>query len=134
MKWPKTTEKQAAAILEAVDEIDESWEVGLRVVGGAGYFAVSVPAVGDILPRSHEWADGEPTAHELPGTSALRLTNRRGQIDAAQTQRALGLVDSYLLGLEGVAVVLLAGTFRGKGTDPGEILIDEAEVMRVWTM
>ena len=33
-----------------------------------------------------------------------------------------------------IAVVLLAGEYRGKGTDPGEVLIGDAEVMAVWPL
>ena len=36
--------------------------------------------------------------------------------------------------VDAVAVVLIAGDYRGLGDDPGEILIDGAEVMKVWLL
>ena len=105
----------------------------MRVVSGHGYFDVSTPEVGDVLARSYTWDDGSPTDIELGGTSAARLMERRGYADMEAIQSAVEGIKRYG-SVDAVAVVLIAGDYRGLGDDPGEILIDGAEVMKVWLL
>lgn len=128
--WPQDLATQHAAVTGAAADIAPEWAVGLRVVHGWGYFAVTAPAVGDLLAPSHHWEDGTPTEMALGGTSALRLARVGDEVDPADLERALRRLATYQPG--GCAVVLLAGDHAGRGTDPGEVLLRGAEVMAVW--
>ena len=118
-----------------VEEIEDGWEIGLRIIrGGLDYFpGRTAPSVGDVLEPSFEWDDGVPTDVVLDGTSTLGVPVHRGVVDVYGLARVIRLMSDYMFD-NPIAVVLLAGEYRGKGTDPGEVLIGDAEVMAVWPL
>lgn len=69
---------------------------------------------GEILDNSYVWIDGEMTDEELDGTCAVNL-------DDAE------LANNYF----GEHVALIAGYSAERGTDLGEIIIRNAEVIEV---
>jgi hypothetical protein len=80
-------------------------------------------SVGDSLPNSYRWEDGESTGEELNGTSAIECT-------ADDAERGLiQIKDSYAS--KGDQIVLIGGNSREWGEDDGEILIKDAVVLAV---
>lgn len=82
-----------------------------------------VPTVGTVLPPSHVWVDGEPTAEELPGTCGIMISPRHDNYLAA--------LDT-LLEYTGNYVLLIAGNRAQAGEDKGEIIIRDARCLAVW--
>lgn len=114
-----------AQILGAAAEIEDGWQLGLRVIGDQ-----DPAAVGDELGPSPVWIDGTATDEMLPGTSCLAIRSA-GMMDSPVTSeslaRALELAKQYV----GNRIVLVAGEDAGYGEDEGEVVIAEAEVMLV---
>lgn len=74
-------------------------------------------AVGDILPPSRLWDDGEPTEEVLDGTSAI-------------DPRKAPLLSQYL----GRYLYLLAGDYHTYGQDEGEVILRPAKVIDMWDL
>lgn len=72
--------------------------------------------IGDVLPESRIWIDGEPTDGRLAGTSAMSLRSIADYID-------------HYPACVGRYVYLLGGYSEGSGDDEGEIIIGRATVI-----
>ena len=72
-------------------------------------------AIGQTMPDSRRWDDGEPTDDMLDGTSAIDLRDNR----AAQ------LIQAYM----GDYLSIIAGWYASDGEDDGEIVIRDAVVL-----
>lgn len=92
---------------------------GLRVEDGRTF------AVGEFLPNSRVWDDGEPTDDEVDGTCAIDLGDEPS-IDDIVT--AIEQAQSY----NGSTLVLIAGKYRGYGQDDGEAVIKQARCLAIW--
>jgi hypothetical protein len=115
----KASQKQIEKILDEAKEVAEELECsyecfGLRVIP-EGYTVGS----GDILNPSYNWDDGENTGELLAGTSAIEL---------------IGDYSNNLVQYCGAQIALIAGDDAGYGEDCGEILIDNAEVLKTWNV
>lgn len=90
---------------------------------------VDAPAVGDVLPPSMVWDDGEPTDETLDGTSAVLVAENGadGSCEAWAVERALTSLDPYF----GRWVVLLGASSSGGGEDIDEIVMRDARVLWV---
>lgn len=78
-------------------------------------------AIGDILPESREWEDGELTGNLLDGTCAVEIRN--GNIEAA-------LKIAKREGYTGTAYII-AGNQASYGEDAREIIITDAEAVAI---
>jgi hypothetical protein len=97
---------------------------GVRVDFGIAY------QPGDTTAPSRVWRDGEPLEELLDGTSALDV--RHGAAWVAQ-QMITGYLPSMRHTCEGEpTIVLLRADWAYPGEDPGEIVMRNAEVVRVW--
>jgi hypothetical protein len=91
-------------------------------------FDDAVMSVGDVLPRSRVWVDGEPTSSLLPGTCCLLLA--ASSADAA-AQEATALLGSKLArGYLGTPYVI-GGERVAYGEDYGEAILRPAVVVAV---
>lgn len=106
------------AIQAEIDD-DPHADWGLRVIPHG-----HPVSVGDELPPSYRWEDGEQTEDELDGTSAIGIRANGG------VQRAIKVLNQG--GYSGAQVALVRGESQGAGEDPGEILLSDAEVVKVW--
>lgn len=79
--------------------------------------------VGDELPPSKRWEDGEDTGEELDGTSTIGVTKKNVEQAIKTLERA---------GYSGSQIVLVAGESAGYGEDEGERLISDAKVIAAW--
>ena len=107
-----------ARIREIAAGITEDYDydcVALRVVapGDAGYDA----QVGESLPPSYRWEDGERTDDTLSGTCGLDISHCR----AARPDRGIGY--------SGDRVLVIAGNAVEYGEDDGELIIPNAVVV-----
>lgn len=93
--------------VEAIRETCEYEYIGVRVQDEAF-------TVGEILNNSYVWIDGEMTEEELDGTCAIKLEEAE-------------LAKCYF----GEHVAIIAGDGMEYGTDLGEIIIKNAEVIEV---
>ena len=75
-------------------------------------------AVGDTLPDSRVWEDGEPTEEVLEGTSCIEI--RKGNLE-----EAIRWARSYGGGIR----YLVAGNAWTYGEDAHEVLIRDARVL-----
>ena len=105
MTLPRLT--QAALDSFVRDHADDYAHLGLRIVD-------DLPPVGEVLPRSRAWDDGNPTDDLLPGTSALRITARTLELAAAYMGDYALLVGSHLCMY---------------GDDPDELVMRDAVVL-----
>jgi hypothetical protein len=109
-----------ANILE-IEKLMVGYDVyGLRVVHYG-----STHSVGDVLPCSYCWEDGEPTEDELYGTSAV-------EIDGSAYNTYRRLVKEY--GSLGDTIVLIGGYQYVYGDDANEIVIKDGVVLSVLKM
>lgn len=93
----------------------ESWEcLAIRVVDAQH-------SVGDELPASRRWDDGEVTDEMLQGTSAIDV-NRIG-LDAT-----VSMIDDMYIGGD---ILVIRGDDMGWGEDTGEIIVGDATVVAV---
>ncbi len=100
--------------IEEAKKLLDNWEydvIGLRYHRGAP------PAIGERVPCSFVWDDGNITEEQLPGTSCLDLAN----IDP---EKAIEEVKAYCWG-EG-ELIIIAGSSAEGGNDVGEIIIHDA--------
>lgn len=82
-------------------------------------------AVGDTMPNSYVWVDGECIVdEELSGACGLRVSSE-AEIDAN--------LESFrrIYGWEDRVVYVIGGQSAQVGSDPGEIIISRAKVLRV---
>ncbi|MFA4974569.1 MAG: hypothetical protein WC683_18330 [bacterium] len=80
--------------------------------------------VGDILPNSFVWVDGEIQDEELDGASGIRV---RSEAEIAQK---LAYVRSTYAFADRV-IYIIGGNYASWGEDRGEIIIRNARVLRV---
>lgn len=120
----------AQQILDSIEADDDFSDYGLRVIPDE--FDGTV-AVGDILPESRIWQDGNVTDDTLDGTSAVEI--RRNSLDgvlaAIRDAGAHGKPgrNGYY---PGSRVVLVKGDRIGSGEDVGEVILRDAEVVGIW--
>jgi hypothetical protein len=81
-------------------------------------------AVGETLPNSKIWRDGNMTADELPGCSTIKITPG-GDIAAALEKVR------QIYGWGGASVILVGGWQGSYGEDPEEIIIENGECLAV---
>lgn len=92
---------------------------GIRVINN--YSENVTYSVGDVLPLSYRWDDGEPTDDELYGTSAI-------EVDALNLERRLmRLRREY--GSLGSQIVLIACNQYVYGQDSDEVEMQNAVVL-----
>lgn len=86
--------------------------------------------VGETLPKSFRWDDGEITDDRLAGTSTIGLQSVYGQaVTAQKVAKAVALIEGYRW--DGGAVLLVGGMCCEHGEDQGELIIDDATVIEV---
>jgi hypothetical protein len=90
---------------------DDTMEYGLRV-------EAEPVSIGDILPDSRVWVDGEPTDETLRGVSTIGIT-------ADTVERSIDMLSGYL----GDYIVLVQGVYASWGEDAGERIIEQGEVI-----
>ena len=78
-------------------------------------------SVGDTVPNSRVWDDGEPTDEMLDGASCIKVAH-----DGIGPE-LFDMVSSYV----GEHVYLIAGHYASYGEDDGEIIIRDAVVVDV---
>lgn len=101
----------------------EDWDdirVGIRVIASADHETGRV-CVGDILPNSYVWDDGEWTEDRLDGVSAIEVK------DVNDLERAMGAASGY----DGDQIILVIGDYGYRGQDAGEIVIRDARAYAV---
>jgi hypothetical protein len=81
--------------------------------------------VGDRMPASRVWDDGEPTDEYCPGASCLKVAH-----DGIGPAHILGKLDQLQTYI-GTRVYLCGGHYASYGDDPGEIVISDARVVDV---
>ena len=96
---------------------------GLRVMTNHGN-GTDVPKVGDVLPNSYRWDDGESTGEELDGTSSIHVYKRSITPDVLARIRAYAANGKHL--------VLVGGSDARAGEDQGEAVIPQAKVLAVY--
>ena len=79
--------------------------------------------VGDILPASRVWDDGEPTEDVLDGTSTVGLYWEK-QLLTRQAANKLAALYPYQ------HAYLVVGTNGENGEDDGEVVIRNAKVVK----
>lgn len=87
---------------------------------------VAAPIVGDILPASSVWIDGNPTDDDLGGTSAIQIWSESG--NDITLDRAAKMLGDYW----GRYVVVIGGEQGQYGQDDGEIIVRNATVLAVF--
>jgi len=97
-----------------VDKYDHD-HVALRVVaeGYPGYDG----HVGDSLPCSYVWEDGDWTAQELSGTSGISITAH--------------IYPDEWSGYTGDRVLVIGGESATGGEDRGEIIVEDAVILDI---
>ena len=122
--------RAARQILDAIEQDNDSADYALRVIPGEFEGEINV---GDILPASKQWVDGNETSERLNGTSAVRIRNidEKSILEALRNLGALGKSgpNGYYFGNR---VALVKGESVGSGEDVGELIIDGAEVVGIW--
>ena len=82
-------------------------------------------AVGDIMPNSCVWMDGECMEdEELPGACGIRVLS---EVEIAANLEAF----RRMYGWDDRVVYVIGGQFAQMGSDDGEIIISRAKVLRV---
>lgn len=92
---------------------------GLRVEDGRTF------AVGDYLPNSRIWDDGEPTEDECNGVCTIGLGDDPTLTDI---ERALTATRTY----HGDSLVLVGGKYLEYGQDSGEHIIRKGKCLATW--
>lgn len=110
----RETLRKALETLMASEDWDSTY-VGLRVVDSSEHETGRVN-VGDTLPASYVWDDGEWTEDRLDGVSAIEV---KGPDDLDAALEAASIYD-------GDQIVLVGGEHRYRGQDAGEIIIRDA--------
>jgi hypothetical protein len=102
-------------------------KVGLRVIP----HDQAQVSVGDALPLSHQWVDGNMTKRKLVGTSSASI----GRGTVADIQRAIKNLGIYERGPNGYyfgpKIALIGGDDASTGADVGEKVIKNAKALWV---
>lgn len=123
--------------LDAAREIQKAakssgGKLGLRVIPHDQSFSV-----GDVLPASNKWKDGERTGKSLPGTSTIKVsgTDLESILSSLNTLGVLGDNDkrAWRGNYWGSEVALVSGSSSRKGEDYGEAVIGNAKVVGIWS-
>lgn len=122
--------RAARQILEAIRQDGDSADYALRVIPGEFKGAIKI---GDTLPASKQWEDGNETDAKLDGTSAVRIKglDEKSILEALKNLGALGKngPNGFYFGDR---IALVKGESIGSGEDVGESIIKDAEVVGVW--
>ena len=122
--------RAARQIVNAIEQDGNSADYALRVIPAEFKGAIQV---GDVLPVSRQWVNGDETKTNLEGTSAARILNadEKSVVDALRNLGANGKdgANGYYFGSR---VVLIKGDSMGSGEDVGEVVIKGAEVVGMW--
>lgn len=113
------TLREALETLMSSDDWNDTY-VGLRVIDSTEHETGRVN-VGDVLPNSYVWDDGEWTEDRLDGVSAIEVK------DADDLGRAIKAATSY----GGDQLILVVGDYRYRGQDVGEIIIKDGKAYAV---
>jgi len=89
--------------------------IGVRVIGKE--YDNYDSEIGDIVPCSYNWSDGEQTEERLDGTSCI-------SIDAQ-------LPNSDYKGYLGNRIWIIGGYEMDKGQDEGEMIIKDAVIIKI---
>lgn len=96
---------------------------GLRITSGHPVTGeADVVGVGDILPNSYRWNDGNPTQRQLKGTSTLRVRTE------ADVRSAIKLASQYV----GRQVALVGSHEKRPGADEQEAVLTAPKVLATW--
>ena len=82
--------------------------------------------VGDTLPASYVWVDGDNTDEQLDGTSGLWVRSGADLASALEIARKV-----YSAGSPKAQVLLISGYEGHDGEDDGEVIIKDAQVVAV---
>lgn len=120
----------ASQMLDAIER-DPYADYAIRVIPGEFTGSVNV---GDTLPVSNKWEDGTDTGKPLRGTSGIGIEQRslkgvEQAIHRIGSSKTAGPNGFYF----GNRVVLIKGESVASGEDVGESVIQNAEVVGVWT-
>lgn len=93
-------------------------------------------SVGEILPESFRWVDGNRTEETLGGTSTIKIRSEKEK-DIAEALLNAGLTGDPPNKLpngayRGRKVALVKGESIGGGEDVGESIIPDPEVLYIW--
>jgi len=103
-------------IMSTIDPADYDYDyIGIRIMDRS-YSGYDL-AVGDTLPHSYRWDDGEQTDEVLNGTCAIKVGARLKSCDHE--------------GYAGNRVMIIAGNCMEWGEDAGEIIIQDAEIIDI---
>lgn len=109
----------ATEILEAIKQLLSGTEIlGLRA--NNDQFGCDLVSVGDRLPCSYCWDDGEPTTYELDGTCAMGVDEDTQINDITRFLAEYGSLGQ---------VILITGSAYTSGEDLGEYVICNAKVV-----
>ena len=105
------------AEIKIIIEADHYDYYGLRVI----YAEINAYNIGDQLPESKEWIDGEETETVLNGTCAI-------EVSVDNIEQAIIATNNY----SGSTMMLISGNDANCGEDEGEIIIERAILMGQW--
>lgn len=112
------TEALVSSIMAAIET--HGWAYyGLRIEDERCF------AVGDYLPDSRLWIDGDPTDEMIDGVSTYGIGETA---DADKIGKALAAMACYF----GDRLILVGGTSRAYGEDSGEWIIRNAKCVGCW--
>jgi hypothetical protein len=80
--------------------------------------------VGDVLPNSFVWVDGECTDEELNGASGIRVKSEADLAKKLERVRSMYAFSDR-------AVYIIGGDMGEYGQDPGEVIIHKPVVLKV---
>lgn len=92
---------------------------GVRHISRNLYGDDIVYRIGDTLPASYRWDDGESTGELLSGTSCIQID---GLDDVDGIRRAMDMQRMYM----GIQSIIVAGDVAEYGEDRGELIIRDA--------
>jgi predicted house-cleaning noncanonical NTP pyrophosphatase (MazG superfamily) len=82
--------------------------------------------IGDVLPSSYHWDDGECTGEEIGATSATGIRNNK----TVASDMATFMKSNYF----GKQIALIEGLKAGSGDDIGEHLFEDAQIVKIWNV
>ncbi len=110
-------------VREIISNNDDWSDFGLRVLP----YRKKPYKIGEKLKRSYQWIDNKRTRKQLRGTSVIGIT----QDNIDQAFRDIHNPQEFREYL-GNKIALVKGTRVGSGDDPGEILLDNAEIVAIF--
>lgn len=109
-------------IINIITNDDTDRDFGLRVLRPDR----TALKIGDKLEPSYNWIDGVRTEEQMSGTSAIA-------VDINNINRSMrDLHDPPRNTYEGDVIALVAGINIGGGEDIGEIVLDDAEIIKLY--